>query len=154
MRKIGPLILVCFLLACFSRQSEAYDPVLAQQAPVDWRFGIVETYEDPAAANASGAAWTRVRFQWAEVQAGGEGTWAHPTVSDAQIAGEAAAGRRVVGLLIGIPGWANENGLPRGLYLPPDDPGNTWATFVRTAVGRYNGTINNWIIWNEPDVWD
>ncbi|MFK7801383.1 MAG: hypothetical protein AB8G95_07115 [Anaerolineae bacterium] len=154
MRKVGPLLLVVILLGFLTNNANSYDEQSLPQAPVDWRFGIVETYEDPAAAGASGAAWTRVRFQWAEVQSAGEGTWNHPTVSDAQIANEAAAGRRVVGLLIGIPDWANENGLPRGLYLPPEDPGNTWATFVRTSVSRYNGTINNWIIWNEPDVWD
>jgi hypothetical protein len=33
-----------------------------------------------------------------------------------------------------------------------DDPGNTWATFVRRVVGVYNGQINHWIIWNEPDI--
>ncbi|MFT5196161.1 MAG: hypothetical protein ACI9EW_003353 [Cellvibrionaceae bacterium] len=154
MRKLAIFLFAALLIGLFPQNAKSLEETLPQQAPVDWRFGIVESYEDPAAANASGAAWTRVRFQWAEVQAAGEGSWNNPIVSDAQIAGEAAAGRRVVGLLIGIPDWANENGLPRGLYLPPEDPGNTWATFVRTAVGRYNGTINNWIIWNEPDVWD
>ncbi|MEM7800290.1 MAG: hypothetical protein AAF633_13935 [Chloroflexota bacterium] len=127
--------------------------MLDTQAPVDWRFGIVETYQDPAAANASGAAWTRVRFQWADVQAAGPDSW-NPQVSDAQIGGEVASGRLVTGLLIGVPDWANENGLPRGLYLPHSDPNNLWANFVRTAVGRYAGQINHWIIWNEPDVWD
>ena len=35
------------------------------------RFGIIESYEDPAAADRLGAAWTRARFQWAEVQPDG-----------------------------------------------------------------------------------
>jgi polysaccharide biosynthesis protein PslG len=123
------------------------------QAPVDYRFGVIESYENPDQANALGAAWTRVRFQWAETQAGGPGTWT-ASVSDAQINNEIAAGRTVVGLLIGIPDWARENNLPRGLNLPYTDPNNSWATFVREAVSRYNGRINNWIIWNEPDVND
>ena len=29
------------------------------------RFGVIESYEDPAAADRLGAAWTRARFQWA-----------------------------------------------------------------------------------------
>lgn len=123
------------------------------QAPIDYRFGVIESYENPGQANALGAAWTRVRFQWAETQVGGPGTWS-ASVSDAQINGEIAAGRTVVGLLIGIPDWAREGSLPRGLNLPHTDPNNTWATFVREAVGRYNGRINHWIIWNEPDVND
>jgi hypothetical protein len=75
-------------------------------------------------------------------------------VSDAQINGELGAGRMVVGLLIGVPDWAWDNGLPAGLWLPHEDPGNTWAGFVREAVSRYSGRIDHWIIWNEPDVGD
>ncbi|MCP4416298.1 MAG: hypothetical protein GY805_06735, partial [Chloroflexi bacterium] len=137
------------LLVAASEKITAAPP----QAPVDYRFGVIESYENPGEANALGAAWTRVRFQWAETQSGGPGTWT-ASVSDAQINGEIAAGRTVVGLLIGIPDWAREGSLPRGLHLPHTDPNNTWATFVREAVGRYNGRINHWIIWNEPDVND
>ena len=76
-------------------------------------------------------------------------------MSDAQINGEVNSGRMVVGLLIGVPGWANDgNGLPAGLWLPYDDPNNHWANFVREAVTRYQGRINHWVIWNEPDVCD
>ncbi len=123
------------------------------QAPVDYRFGVIESFDNPAEANDLGVAWTRVRFQWAEVQAGGPGTWT-PTVSDGQINGEIGNGRTVVGLLIGIPDWARDGALPAGLYLPHTDPNNTWATFVREAVTKYNGRINHWIIWNEPDIGD
>ncbi|MCB8977272.1 MAG: hypothetical protein H6657_07595 [Ardenticatenaceae bacterium] len=151
------IILLCLLsvglLAAAPQKSSAAPANLPAQAPVDYRFGVIESYQNPGEANALGAAWTRVRFQWAEVQAGGPGTWT-ASVSDGQINGEIAAGRTVVGLLIGIPDWAREGGLPRGLNLPHTDPNNTWATFVREAVGRYNGRINHWIIWNEPDVND
>ena len=146
------LIILCLLLTVTAVHADA--PQREPEAPVDWRFGIVETYDAPADASAAGAAWTRVRFQWAEVQRGGPGTWT-PAVSDAQISTEIASGRTVVGLLIGVADYANNgSNLPQGLDLPHTDPGNTWATFVRTAVSRYQGQINNWIIWNEPDVWD
>ncbi len=128
-------------------------PAKAAYAPVDARFGVVESYVNSTEANNLGVAWTRVRFQWAEVQAGGPGTWT-PTVSDAQINNEIANGRTVVGLLIGVPEWAWAGGLPAGLNLPHNDPNNTWATFVREAVSRYNGRIRHWIIWNEPDIND
>lgn len=146
-------LLSCGLLAAAPQKSSAAPAHLPAQAPVDYRFGVIESYQNPAEANALGAAWTRVRFQWAEVQVGGPGTWT-ASVSDGQINGEIGAGRTVVGLLIGIPDWAREGGLPRGLHLPHTDPNNTWANFVREAVGRYNGRINHWIIWNEPDVND
>ena len=151
------IVLLCLLalglLATAPQKSAAAPVVVPAQAPVDYRFGVIESYENPGQANALGAAWTRVRFQWAETQAGGPGTWT-ASVSDGQINGEIGAGRTVVGLLIGIPDWAREGSLPRGLHLPHSDTNNTWANFVREAVGRYNGRINHWIIWNEPDVND
>ena len=144
------LTLSVLIISISSQQTAVALP--AQQA-VDWRFGVVESYENPGAASALGVGWTRVKFHWAATQAGGPGTWT-PNVSDGQINNEIAAGRTVVGLLIGVPDWAWENGLPRGLNLPHDDPNNSWGSYVREAVSRYNGRINHWIIWNEPDIND
>lgn len=141
--------------AASENEIEAIEPALIPaQAPVDYRFGVIESFDNPVEANNLGVSWTRVRFQWAEVQAGGPGTWT-PKVNEGQINGEIGSGRTVVGLLIGIPDWARDgNNLPAGLHLPHNDPGNTWANFVREAVSRYNGRINHWIIWNEPDIGD
>ena len=118
------------------------------------RFGVIESFEDAAAADRLGIGWTRARFQWAEVQPDGPRQWQSP-LDDETLAAELAAGREVVGLLIGIPDWARDRqGVPRGLALPADDPGNTWAVFVTQAVERYAGDIDRWIIWNEPDIDD
>lgn len=122
--------------------------------PGDIRFGVIESFEDPAAASRLGAAWTRARFQWADVQPRSPDEW-RPPFDDDELEAELDAGREVVGLLIGIPDWARDRrGLPRGLSLPPDDPDNTWAVFVDDVVGRYAGRIDRWIIWNEPDIDD
>jgi hypothetical protein len=137
---------VAVLFAGYGSQSAAAQP--------DVRFGVVEAYAAPAAASQAGVAWERVRFHWAEIQAGGEGSWNSGDLTDDLLGRELSAGRQLVGLLIGIPDWANENGIPRGLELPHTDPRNTWATFVRTVVARYAGRIDHWILWNEPDVWD
>lgn len=124
------------------------------ERPTDIRFGVIESYEDPARASQLGAAWTRVRFQWADVQPDGPDDW-QPPIDDETLAAELAAGREVVGLLIGVPGWARDRtGVPRGLALAPDAPGNTWAVFVGDIVARYAGRIDRWIIWNEPDIAD
>ncbi len=129
-------------------------PVLAAAGPSDIRFGAVEAFHAPAAAWQAGVAWQRVRFHWAQIQPGGPGEWNDGEFTDDVLARELAAGRQVIGLLIGLPEWANENGIPRGLHMPHSDPGNTWAAFVRAVVGRYAGRIDHWILWNEPDVWD
>ncbi|MFZ0546423.1 MAG: hypothetical protein WAM60_13345 [Candidatus Promineifilaceae bacterium] len=146
-RPFAILFLLVGLISLFS-------PAQPIQAGIDPRFGIIESYESPTAALQAGVGWTRVRFQWAEVQADGPASWT-PSVTDEQIDGEVAAGRLVVGMLIGIPDWArDENNLPKGLWLPYNDPNNSWARFVRNAVRRYRGRIDHWIIWNEPDIWD
>jgi hypothetical protein len=149
-----PQILRFVLLGIFVCLFLFLSPSKTLKANSDPRFGVIETYESPADALQTGAGWTRLRFQWAEVQAEGPNSWT-PKVTEEQIDGEVAAGRLVVGMLIGIPDWArDENNLPKGLDLPYNDPNNTWARFVRTAVNRYQGRIDHWIIWNEPDIWD
>ena len=128
------------------------------QAIPDRRFGVVETYDDPASAAAIGAGWTRVRFPWADLQPNNDGEWNDAFFTDDMLAAELAAGREVVGLIVNTPHWALDDpavpGVPRGLYLPENDPGNVWATFVRQIVSRYAGRVDRWIIWNEPDIWD
>ncbi|MGD9030003.1 MAG: glycosyl hydrolase [Anaerolineae bacterium] len=121
----------------------------------DPRFGVVEAHEAPAAATTLGAGWTRVRFEWNRIQPDSPNEWNAP-VSDATLSNELASGREVVGLLVTTPGWATDTsigpGVPKGLYLPFDDPNNRWAVFVRQVVGRYAGRIDHWTIWNEPDI--
>ena len=146
--------LALFLFACFSAGCVRPFAVESKKSP-DWRFGLIETYEAPAVATTAGAAWTRLRFHWADVQPEGPDSWKAP-LSDERLDAEIAAGRLVVGLLIGIPDWARPDAFspPAGLWLPRTDPENLWARFVRQAVSRYAGRIDHWIIWNEPDIWD
>lgn len=142
-----------FLIGLFLLAAPAKATAQAPPFP-DWRFGVVESYVAPQEADALGAAWTRVTVHWARVQANGPEEWT-PEIDEARIAAEVEQGRLVVGLLIGIPGWARDTrGLPAGLWLPRDDPRNLWAAFVGRAVDRYRGTIDHWVIWNEPDIWD
>ncbi|HPD40982.1 MAG TPA: hypothetical protein PLD43_05420, partial [Anaerolineae bacterium] len=72
----------------------------------DPRFGIIETYHAPADAAASGAGWTRVTFEWNQIQPDGPDSWVEYPIPDAAIDAERAAGREVVGLLVTTPGWA------------------------------------------------
>ena len=141
-----PIFLLLLLLILLPQ------PGVAQDAPP--RFGVIESTENPRLASQLGAGWTRIRFQWAEVQPTSPRQW-QPRISDEQLAVELTAGREVVGLLIGIPDWArDDHRLPRGLYAAPDDSANLWANFVREASSRYAGRIDRWIIWNEPDISD
>ncbi len=142
----------CFAFA-FIIATIAPEPALAQDSDQGgWRFGVIESYDSPSHADRLGVGWTRVTFHWAEVQPDGVQSWT-PGFTDEQIEAEIAAGRMVVGLLIGIPDWARaEDRLPQGLWAAHDDPANSWANYVRQAVSKYKGRIDHWIIWNEPDI--
>lgn len=133
------------------------DSLVSAQATgvLDERFGLIEPHDAPEYAGELGVGWGRARFHWGRIQPDGPDDWIEAELTGAELTRELEAGREVVGILIGLPDWATgEDGLPRGLYLPIDDPGNTWAVFVRQAVARYQGRIDHWVIWNEPDVWD
>ena len=117
-------------------------------------FGIVDAFQYPQQRAASGAGWERVEFWWNEIQPDDSTEHLPPqTISDAQLQTELAAGMSVVGLLGNPPAWATRDGsTPANLDLPIDDPRNAWASFVRYMVTTYAGRINQWIIWNEPDI--
>ncbi|MGD8584356.1 MAG: hypothetical protein PVJ75_03310 [Chloroflexota bacterium] len=148
----GPALCLLLLLAVAWRPLLAFQDGQEQPRPPGWRFGVVESYESPDQAARLGVGWTRVPFHWAKVQSGGPDNW-QPEISREQLENEIAAGRGIAGLLIGIPDWAiADDGLPAGLWLAYDDPGNTWAAYVRRAASSYAGLIDHWIIWNEPDI--
>jgi len=128
----------------------------AQTPPPDPRFGAVEAFRSPQDAAELGPGWERVIFFWLALQPNGPNEWDDFYYEDGWLADALSHGREVIGLLEGTPDWATDGstnaGVPIGLYLPLDDPGNRWANFVRTIVRRYAGRIDHWIIWNEPDI--
>ncbi len=146
------IFLTLFIVHC----SLFIGPAVSQSSPPDPRFGAVEAFRDPIAAAEAGVGWERVLFYWSELQPNGLDDWNGYHVPDEWLAQAIAAGREMVAVLKHTPAWATDGlpgcGVPRGLELPLDDPGNLWAAFVRRAVGIYAGRINHWIVWNEPDI--
>ena len=131
-------------------------PSKAQVPPPDRRFGAIEAFRDSGAAVEAGVAWERILFYWSELQREGPDDWNGYHVPDEWLNQAAAADREVIAVLKHTPAWATDGlpgcGVPRGLDLPVDDPGNLWAAFVRRVVGIYAGRIDRWVIWNEPDI--
>ena len=122
----------------------------------DPRFGIVETFVNPAAATEAGAGYTRIILRWDVIQPAGPDDWKPANVPDPFIEAELAAGREVVGdadrhAAVGMRCVAWSRSLPDSRAVPDMDH---WAAFVRRMAQQYHGRISHWIIWNEPDVWD
>ena len=129
----------------------------AQQSAIDPRFGAVESFWAANEAVELGVGWERILFYWNEIQPNGPTDWNTLHVKEEWLNEAAAQGRQVVGLLKNTPVWATDGefaaGVPRGLYLPIDDPGNLWANYVRQVSSYYGQRgVHHWIIWNEPDI--
>ena len=140
---IASLISAALLIGPISLKTQAISP--------DPRFGIVEAFVNAEAATEVGAGYTRIVLRWDVIQPAGLVDWKPANVPDPFIDAELAAGREVVGLLIGTPAWAaaepggDARSVPDMFY---------WEAFVRRMAAQYRGRIKHWIIWNEPDVWD
>lgn len=117
------------------------------------RFGIDEGHAAPDLFKQSGATWDRINFHWDDFQPNGPTDWQTITnPSDADLAGDLAAGISVVGVVTNPPAWATRNGsVPKGLDLPVDSPQNYWAAFMHRLAATYAGRVDTWILWNEPD---
>ncbi|MFO7662086.1 MAG: hypothetical protein R6X18_05775 [Chloroflexota bacterium] len=136
----------------FGQDRDAVDPT-----PVDQRFGVIEAFweEDDAAELRVG--WDRILFYWNEIQPTGPDDWNTLHVLEEWLVEAQEQDRMVMGLLKNTPPWATDgapfSGVPRGLYLPIDDPENLWAGYVRKVVEYYAPRgVHHWIVWNEPEI--
>jgi hypothetical protein len=141
------------------------DPVaITALAPVtssDGRFGMVQGIQAPDLAYQAGSRWDRVIFPWSLIQKDGPDAWNEQYFSDAAIRAQAGRGVTMVGLMIYTPQWASVTPAtgrpvdrPQGLNLAYNDPKNLWGQFVRRLAARQKGVVDNWIIWNEQDLYD
>lgn len=151
-RLVPPLLLTLLtLLLTPTRHSAA-------QHSADMRFGLVNAYEaGPQAIAESGASWEVVLLRWDAIQPTAPTEWRIPPELEEGLFDARAAGREVVGVLVGTPAWATDGqpgtGIPRGLYLPVNDPKNLWAVFVQQAVSYFAARgVNRWAVWRNPDI--
>jgi hypothetical protein len=134
-------------------------PLPPPAAPVE-RFGLVEAFRltDPNEPPPLGAGYERLVFWWQALQARPGGALDPHYLPHALLATERGQGKRLVGVLINTPDWAAANpadggqAVPRNLDLPWDAPDNDWGRFTESLAREYAGEVDDWTIWNEPDI--
>jgi hypothetical protein len=130
-------------------------PAVTRDAPLP--MGAVDAFRAPDRASEMGVQWGRILFDWSVIQRHGPDDWAFGWSSPETARFERDAGRPMIGQFISTPSWASGTSDPKspplGLDQPVDDPRNLWAAWVRGVVGRFEGLIDTWVMWNEPDVW-
>jgi len=159
---VTALVLVTSLPVAPSRAAEVSNATVAPLPAVDTdddRFGMVQGLIQPDLAYQAGARWDRIVFPWSLIQKDGPNSWTELYFTDEQIRAQARRGVTMTGVMIYTPQWASttpEKGRPvdppRGLNLPYNDPNNAWGQFVRKLAAREKGVVDNWIVWNEPDM--
>ena len=133
-------------------------PAVPQADPF---FGVVQAVSAPDLAQAAGVRWERVVFSWKDLQP----LHQHDVLVERgfppnKLKAERARGFDVVGVVVDTPAWAIDDhrqgarGIPKGLDKPWNDPDNVWGNFMYRLATEYKGTVDRWIIWNEPDVYD
>lgn len=120
-------------------------------------FGVVEGFWLPDEVCELNPGWERIIFDWSQHQPEGPDDWYTLNVDDRWLAAARECNREVVAIFKHTPAWATDGtpgpGVPRGLYLPVDDPDNVWARFVRKSAEYYAPRgVSRFIIWNEPDI--
>lgn len=139
----------CFIL--FSFRSHAQENIPSNP------FGVVEGFWLPDTVCELGVGWERIIFDWSQHQPDGPDDWYTLNVDDRWLKAAKDCNREVVAIFKHTPAWATDGipgaGVPRGLYLPVDDPNNLWARFVRKSAEYYAPRgVKRFIIWNEPDI--
>ena len=126
----------------------------------DPRFGLIEAFRlsDRDLGRALGVRYERVAFWWSGLQPM-PGAPLNPFYFDpALLERERRQGIQVIGLLLHTPAWAaaspadGPRSVPRNLALPWDHPENHWGRFAQQVARHYAGQIDDWIVWNEPDI--
>ncbi|PSR20334.1 MAG: hypothetical protein C7B45_15355 [Sulfobacillus acidophilus] len=124
----------------------------------NYQVGVVEANLALPQAHALGIGWTRVPLPWASLEPKAN-TWNFQyTHNDQTLLALAADGIVPVGVVQTVPEWASATpadglkGVPRGLSLPWNNPGNLWGQFMYSLARHYAGLINTWIIGNEISV--
>lgn len=137
----------------------APSPARSQHTPLDGDnpFGVVEGFWFPELTCELGVSWERIIFDWGQHQPTSPEDWNTLNVDDRWLKAANDCNREVVAIVKNTPAWATDGlpgpGVPRGLDLPLDDPGNLWAGFMRLLVDYYSGRgVHRFIILNEPDI--
>jgi beta-xylosidase len=104
------------------------------------------TGEELSLVRAAGFDWVVQVFSWREIARWrGLYNWEQP---DSVVRGAEYFKLNLVARLDQHPAWARNESADNG---PPDDLGD-YGDFVHAVASRYNGQIEGYVIWNEPNL--
>jgi hypothetical protein len=110
--------------------------------------GHTNTLEEYALLDRLGTTWQLRTFDWVQIERT-ENQWDFEQY-DRYVDTAKAAGKKVLGVLAyGVP-WIFDNG-NSAKYIPPDKM-DYFLRYVRQTVKHFEGRVDAWCIWNEPNT--
>jgi len=109
----------------------------------------------------AGFRWIRQEFPWEDIEIHGKGDFEDRRNEPYRSAWEKydqivdlaeQYNLQIIARLSNPPAWSRAQGKEAGTFAPPDDL-EDYGDFVETVVRRYQGRINHYQIWNEPNIY-
>ncbi|MDC7223177.1 MAG: cellulase family glycosylhydrolase [Spirochaetales bacterium] len=148
--KIFPLPIFLLLLNCAAQPdsliSQSTSPPLSP-AGINWGYPY-RNREKPALFDELNLNWFRIDFYWHKMEPQ-EGKW-HFADHDRFFANMDEEKDHFVGVLGFDTPWIHENG-EREKQIAPEDF-DRFLKYVETVVRRYGDRVDEWEIWNEPNL--
>ena len=134
--------------------SDILTPLVIPSAGFGFADGMKLVLMSPAdlerqldAVGGTGASWLRVPFNWSMIEAT-QGTYDW-TRFDRVVDRARAHGLTVLANLAYAPDWARANGTTS---TGPPRRGRDYAAFARAAATHFDGRVEHWEVWNEPNL--
>ncbi|MCL2763586.1 MAG: hypothetical protein FWD36_10395 [Treponema sp.] len=109
--------------------------------------GETRTSEEYALLDRMGASWVLATFYWGRIQRA-EDQWNFESY-DLYVDTAKAAGKKVLGVLGYDVAWIHDDGKTKK-YIPPDKL-HYFYEYVRQTAEHFQGRVDAWCIWNEPN---
>jgi hypothetical protein len=142
------LFVICYLLSACASSPVSTGPL---EIPDDIaglvHAGQTNTPEEYALLDRMGASWLLATFYWSRIE-GVEDQWNFNSL-DEYVDTAQAAGKKVLGILAYATSWIHSDGKSRD-YIPPDKV-HHFINYVRRTVSHFQGRVDAWCIWNEPN---
>ncbi len=112
-------------------------------------YGNVDIDNNLNLMQAAGIKALRMDVQWAKIEPTTKGVYSQSYLStiDYAVDGLKARGMKALMTVDRTPNWANNN---QGQFVPPTND-KDYADFLVFLIKRYNGKVNDFEIWNEPN---
>jgi len=141
------ILLAAIFTACASSPASSVPVFIPSDIAGIVHAGQTNTPEEYALLDRLGVKWTLRTFNWHMIEPQ-KGQWDFDFY-DKYVDTAKEAGIKIIGILAYDVPWIHEDGIRRN-YIPPDKL-DLFLNYVRQTTAHFQGRVDAWCIWNEPN---